>query len=84
MNREEKIIIPTVYRSNYLSSLKALTHNGLTDPLIRTLDFAQKYTRSLDWHNFEEARHQLTKTNAFMDPNEADETGVRLKLYQER
>ena len=81
---EEKIIIPTVYRSNYLSSLKALTHNGLTDPLIRTLDFAQKYTRSLDWHNFEEARHQLTETNAFMDPNEADETGVRLKLYQER
>jgi len=51
--------------------------------LIRTLDFAQKYTRSLDWDNFEEARRQLTVTNAFMDPNEADENGIRLKLYQE-
>ena len=80
---EEKIIIPTIYRSNYLSSLKALTHNGLTEPLIRTLDFAQKYTRSLDWNDFEQARRQLTVTNAFMDPNEADENGVRLKLYQE-
>ena len=80
---EEKIIIPTIYRSNYLSSLKALTHNGLTEPLIRTLDFAQKYTRSLDWDDFEEARRQLAGTNAFMDPNEADENGVRLKLYQE-
>lgn len=80
---EEKIIIPTIYRSNYLSSLKALTHNGLTEPLIRTLNFAQKYTRSLDWDDFEEARRQLAGTNAFMDPNEADENGVRLKLYQE-
>ena len=80
---EERIIIPTIYRSNYLSSLKALTHSGLTEPLIRTLDFAQKYTKSLDWNSFEEARRQLTKTNAFMDPNEADEKGIRLKLYHE-
>ncbi len=80
---EEKIIIPTIYRSNYLSSLKALTHNGLTAPLIRTLDFAQKYTRSINWENFDESRHQLNVTNAFMDPSEADEAGIRLKLYQE-
>ncbi|MDD3020653.1 MAG: Fic family protein [Alphaproteobacteria bacterium] len=80
---EEKIIIPTIYRSNYLSSLKALTHNGLTAPLIRTLDFAQKYTRSINWESFDEARRQLNFTNAFMDPSEADEAGIRLKLYQE-
>lgn len=80
---EEKIIIPTIYRSNYLSSLKALTHNGLTAPLIRTLDFAQKYTRSINWENFDESKHQLNMTNAFMDPSEADEAGIRLKIYQE-
>ena len=80
---EQKIIIPTIYRSNYLSSLKAITHSGLADPLIRTLDFAQKYTQSIDWNDFEEARAQLTATNAFMDPAEADEQGVRLKLYKE-
>lgn len=79
---EQKIIIPTIYRTNYLSSLKALTHSGLTDPLIRTLDFAQKYTRSIDWEGFDEAQRQLTVTNAFTDPNEADDSGVRLKLYQ--
>ena len=80
---EQKIIIPTIYRSNYLSSLKALTHSGLADPLIRTLDFAQKYTQSIDWDDFEKARAQLTTTNAFMDPAEADEQGVRLKLFKE-
>ena len=80
---EEKIIIPTIYRSNYLSSLKALTHNSRPTPLIRTLDFAQKYTRSIDWTNFEDAKQQLSATNAFMDAGEADEEGIRLKLYQE-
>lgn len=79
---EQKIIIPTIYRNNYLSSLKALTHNGLVEPLIRTLDFAQKYTRSIEWDDFDEARRQLTVTNAFFDPNEADDIGKRLKLYQ--
>ncbi len=78
---EQKIIIPTIYRNNYLSSLKALTHSGRTEPLIRTLDFAQKYTRRLDWDDFEDASRQLTATNAFLDPNEAEEAGKRLTLY---
>jgi Fic family protein len=80
---EQKVIIPTIYRNNYLSSLKALTHNDLTNPLIRTLDFAQKYTRSINWEDFEEARRQLTVTNAFLDPNDAEEIGKRLVIYQE-
>jgi Fic family protein len=79
---EQKIIIPTVYRNNYLASLRALTRSGLAEPLIRTMDFAQKYTRSLSWNDFDEARRQLTTTNAFLDPNEADERGDRLRLYQ--
>ncbi len=78
---EQKIIIPTIYRSNYLSSLKAMTHSGMPDPLIRTLDFAQKYTQSIDWDDFETARRQLTETNAFMDPAQADEEGIRLKIF---
>lgn len=80
---EQKIIIPTVFRNNYLSSLKALTHNDLTDPLIRILDFAQRYTLNLNWDDFGEARRQLAVTNAFLDPNEAEEMGKRLKLYRE-
>ena len=77
---EHKIIIPTIYRNNYLASLKALTHNNLTEPLIRTLDFAQKYTQSISWNDLHEARRQLTETNAFMDSVQADEQGVFLKI----
>jgi hypothetical protein len=30
---EERIVIPTVYRSHYLSALKALSQNGRAEPL---------------------------------------------------
>ncbi len=77
---EYPIIIPTIYRNNYLSALKAISQNAITDPIIRTLDFAQKYTSLIDWANFEIAREQLEETNAFHDSNEADLEGVSLKL----
>lgn len=77
---QQKIIIPTVYRSNYLAALKALTHNHQTDPLIRTLDFAQKYVQAINWADYNETRTQMETTNAFMDPTEADQEGIRLRL----
>lgn len=77
---EQKIIIPTVYRNNYLAALKALTHNQQFDPLIRTLDFGQKYVQAITWADYETARAEMEATNAFMDPTEADQEGIRLKL----
>lgn len=77
---EQKIIIPIVYRNNYLTALKALTHNGHTAPLMRTLDFAQQYTNSIDWSDFAGAWATLKETNAFIDPVEADNQGIRLVL----
>ena len=77
---EQKIIIPTVYRNNYLSALKALSQAGKTTPFIRVLDFAQRYTASIRWEDFDMARADLQATNAFMDANEAEDKGVRLVL----
>ncbi|OFW93815.1 MAG: cell filamentation protein Fic, partial [Alphaproteobacteria bacterium RIFCSPHIGHO2_12_42_13] len=77
---EQRIIIPTVYRNNYLSSLRALSLHEIPEPLIRTLDFAQKYTLSLDFSDYKKACLYLQKTNAFLDPNEADASGLRLIL----
>jgi Fic family protein len=69
---QARIIIPTIFRNNYLSALKALTHNGQAEPLIRTLDFAQKYTSRIDWSNYKRAHKMLTKTHAFDDLHQAD------------
>jgi hypothetical protein len=41
---QERIIIPTSYRTDYLGALKALSHNAHMIPLIRMLDYAQQYT----------------------------------------
>jgi len=78
--KEQKIIIPTIYRSNYLSALKALTQSQLASPIIRTLDFAQKYTQSSDWSTYDNAMADLKDTNAFMDPAIADNEGIRLRI----
>lgn len=75
-----RIIIPTVFRDNYMSALKALTHTSRSEPLIRTLDFAQHYTSLIDWSNFEKAQTMLTKTHAFEDARDAEIKGLRLVL----
>jgi hypothetical protein len=77
---EERIVIPTVYRNNYLSALKALSQNGHADAMIRTLDYAQKWTAAVSWGNLEPTHRELRLCNAFVDPREADEQGIRLTL----
>ena len=78
--KEQRIIIPTVYRNNYLSALKAISQNKITEPIVRMMDFAQKYTASIDFRDFANARMLLERTRAFMDPYEAEGQGMRLTL----
>lgn len=77
---EERIIIPTIFRSNYLSALKALSLSLHPTPIVRTLDFAQKWVAALPWSDLAETQKALARTNAFMDPAEADEAGIRLRI----
>ncbi|MBO6826479.1 MAG: Fic family protein [Sneathiella sp.] len=64
---EERIIIPTAYRTDYLGALKALSHNRHTTPLIRMLDSAQRYTHAIDWRDINHARMVLEQTDAFAE-----------------
>lgn len=79
---EQRIIIPTIYRNNYLSALKALSNRNSAEPLIRTLDFAQRFARAVDWKDFHRAEADLKTANAFLDSGEAEERGLRLRLPQ--
>ena len=47
---------------------------------MRALDFAQRYTAQLDCTTLETGRAMLTATNAFVDPAESAERGIRLTL----
>jgi hypothetical protein len=77
---EERIVIPTVYRANYLSALRALSQTRRPEPLIRMLDYGQKWTAAIDWRSVEETRRELDACNAFLDPNVAEEEGKRLRM----
>jgi Fic family protein len=77
---EQKIIIPTVYRNNYVSALKALSQCGRSTPMIQVLDFVQRYTAAIRWEDFDRARADLQATHAFVDANEAEDQGIRLIL----
>ncbi|GJE72485.1 hypothetical protein CHKEEEPN_4042 [Methylorubrum podarium] len=77
---EARIIIPIIFRSNYLEGLKALSLNDRPETILRTLDFAQRYVAEIPWNDFRTAAHVLRSTNAFMRPEEGDAQGIRLRL----
>lgn len=77
---QARIIIPTIFRNNYLTALKSLTNDGRSEPLIRVLDFAQNYTSCINWSTFKKAKKMLEETHAFEDPYRGDLEGIRLIL----
>jgi hypothetical protein len=69
--KQVKIMIPTVYRDDYLLALRALSRQGRPEPLIRMLSYAQRFCSGIDFNDFARARHLLDAANAFKEPDEA-------------
>ena len=78
--QQVRVLIPIVYRSNYVSSLRALSTNAWPEPIIKTLVFAQRYVAAVPWNDLKQARAVLERTNAFVRPEEGDEQGIRLRI----
>lgn len=74
------IIIPTVFRGEYLSALKNATNNGSFNALVAVLDFAHRYTAQVDFTSRATADRDLTRTNAFVESTAAEANNVRLRL----
>jgi hypothetical protein len=68
---QERLIIPTAYRTDYLGALKAFSKNSRMEPVIQMLDAAQRYTSLIDWSTFESASAMLETTNAFSKGEDA-------------
>ena len=64
---EERIVIPTVFRDDYLAALRALSQTQRPQPLIHALDYAQRWTIAVDWTSIPETQRQLEACNAFLD-----------------
>lgn len=66
-----RIIIPTVYREDYVLALRALTRQGRTDGFVRMLDRAQELVSRVDFQDLDSALSVLRAANAFEEPSEA-------------
>lgn len=77
---EQRIVIPLVYRDEYLRGLRALSRNANPQPLVRVLDFAQEYAAAIEWSDLRRAEDMLERTNALVPPDLAEERGVRLRM----
>lgn len=79
---EERIVVPTVFRSNYVASLRALSRTGRPEPLIQVLDYARRWTARVPWAgSVGDTRRELERCHAFLDSEEAEAGGVRLRMW---
>jgi hypothetical protein len=74
---QQRIIIPTVYRDDYLGALRAISRKGRADVLPKMLDHAQHFVSRIDFTDLTTARRALEKAEAFREPGEG-----RLRIPQ--
>jgi hypothetical protein len=68
---QERIIVPTGYRIDYLTALQAVSKSSHTTPFIRMMNRAQQYTHAINWDGLETARKALEQTGAFEEGPDA-------------
>lgn len=67
---QSKIIIPTVFRDDYIGTLKKLTKQGDCIPYIRMLQRAHEFSATIYGDDMQEMEKVLTESNAFMEHTE--------------
>ena len=75
---QQRIIIPTALRTDYLGALRGLSRRKDPSVLLRVLDRVQQYCHQIDWTQRSDTREQLDATNAF-----DEEDGRPLRLPSE-
>lgn len=69
---QSRIIIPTVFRDDYLGGLRQLTRQSDATVLIKALRYAHDYTARIDFSALDGATQALRTTNAFNEPGSSD------------
>lgn len=77
---ETRILVPIVWRNEYLTVMRQVSRERRIDLYVRTLGFARQWTSRITWNDAPVTRAQLDITNALLDSTEAEHTGRRLTL----
>ncbi len=67
---QSTLIIPTVFRDDYLQALRALTRRDRAAPLVRALVRAQRFSH-LEFSPYPRILKELTRRNWFREPDDA-------------
>lgn len=67
---QSKIIIPTVYREDYMGALRKLTRQQIADPYIRMMARAYDFSATLNQENINDMEQYLEMCEAFKEPKE--------------
>lgn len=65
-----KIIIPTVFRDDYLLTLKKLTNQEDPEPYVEMLTKAQRFSENLHFESYDDLYNYLESHNAFYESDE--------------
>ena len=77
---EHRILVPTVFRANYVAALRALSRTGRPEPLVQVMDYARRWTAQVPWRSLDETRRELEQCHAFLDAEDAEAEGKRLRM----
>lgn len=67
---QSKIIIPTVFREDYLNSLRRLTRRCDPSVIIKAMSRVRQFSANIIGENFDDSCRYLESTNAFKDGDE--------------
>lgn len=67
---QERLIVPSVFRNEYLAGLRRLSNHGEPSAFIRVMDTAHEATYRLPFDDFERTRQRLQQMHAFDEPSE--------------
>lgn len=66
-----RILIPTVFRDDYLGGLRALTRQRKAEPFVQALRYAQQVTSLVPYADLDQAIRTLERARAFDDDEDA-------------
>ncbi len=77
-----RIVIPSVYRNEYIAGLRSTSVSEGTDvsALMRVMGFAWRWTAAMPWEDRAATEGQLEATNALRDPDDTAIGGIKLAL----
>ena len=77
-----RIVIPSVYRSEYLGGIRRVSLSDGKDiaALVKTMSFAWRWTAAMPWEDRAATEGQLEATNALLEPDDTAIGGARLEL----